>query len=258
MEYCEGEYDIVRIKIVNRKLLRQVHRVEAVRKYHCSAQAANSQWGETFVVVVDVDDDFVQVIQYLRGSVCGFSGRLPDVCCPKDKPVGDENFGSFWIEAKSRCLELLPCPLFSLLQESSRRSKAQLRHQVKTTLNLEPIMDIGQWQWWQHCTSQLVKCCEMFPHANRRMTKLMQWSTEAGLPGPLSVAAASHVETGLSSGPGESTWIPTTSTYNGDHLRSCTKPAPGPGGNACQGEEREEVPCAAATQCGQSNFWFGF
>ena len=43
MEYCEGEYDIVRIKIVNRKLLRQVHRVEAVRKYHCSAQAANSQ-----------------------------------------------------------------------------------------------------------------------------------------------------------------------------------------------------------------------
>ena len=90
------------------------------------------------------------------------------------------------------------------------------------------------------------------------MTKLMQWSTEAGPPGPLSVAAASHVETALSSGPGESTWIPTTSTYNGDHLRSCTKPAPGPGGNACQGEEREEVPCAAATQCGQSNFWFGF
>ena len=43
----------------------------------------------------DDDDDFVQVIQYLRGSVCGFSGRLPDVCCPKDKPVGDENFGSF-------------------------------------------------------------------------------------------------------------------------------------------------------------------
>ena len=40
--------------------------------------------------MVVVDDDFVQVIQYLRGSVCGFSGRLPDVCCPKEKPVGDK------------------------------------------------------------------------------------------------------------------------------------------------------------------------
>ena len=29
----------------------------------------------------------VEVILYLRKSVCGFSGRLPDVCCPGQIPV---------------------------------------------------------------------------------------------------------------------------------------------------------------------------
>ena len=48
-------------------------------------ELVNSGWGE-----VAHFHCFVQVIQYLRGSVCGFSGRLPDVCCPKEKPVGDE------------------------------------------------------------------------------------------------------------------------------------------------------------------------
>ena len=38
-----------------------------------------------------------------------------------------------------------------------------------------------------------------------------------------------------------------------DYFRSCTKPAPGPGGDKCEGEEREELPCAAPTQCGQSD-----
>jgi len=37
--------------------------------------------------------------------------------------------------------------------------------------------------------------------------------------------------------------------------RSCTNPAPGPGGNPCEGEEREELPCSAPTQCGVWSTW---
>ena len=46
--------------------------------------------------------------------------------------------------------------------------------------------------------------------------------------------------------------ISSSSVSYSNYFRSCTKPAPGPGGDKCEGEEREELPCAAATQCGQS------
>ena len=49
-------------------------------------EPANSYWANH-----NKHKYFPQVIRYLRGSVCGFSGRLPDVCCPKEKPVSDDS-----------------------------------------------------------------------------------------------------------------------------------------------------------------------
>ena len=44
-----------------------------------------------------------QVIQYLRKSVCGFSGRLPDVCCPEEKPVSRGGYPAA-LSLTPRCL----------------------------------------------------------------------------------------------------------------------------------------------------------
>jgi len=120
-----------------------------------------------------------EVIQYLRGSVCGFSGRLPDVCCPKEKPV----FGS-------------APPLPPVLPPSGEQPPEQ---QSSTEA---PVVH-GGWSAWSPLSACSVTC-------------------------------------------GNGTQFRT---------RSCTKPAPGPGGDKCEGEEREELPCAAPTQCGVWSNW---
>jgi len=123
-----------------------------------------------------------EVIRYLRGSVCGFSGRLPDVCCPKEKPV----FGT---------------PPLPPVQPPSGEQPAE----QSTTAKPPPPPPVvhGGWSAWSPLSGCSVTC-------------------------------------------GDGTQFRT---------RSCTNPAPGPGGNPCEGEEREELPCSAPTQCGVWNAW---
>jgi len=171
-----------------------------------------------------------EVIGYLRKSVCSFSGFLPDVCCPEEKPT----FG----------------------EEVTITTTT-----TTTTTTTPPPAQESSWSSWSPYSSCTVTC------GGGTQSRTRACSQEGECEGEGKEEKACGTEecgvNGTWSSWGE--WSVCSQSCGGGNqtrARECNDPAPSNGGNDCEGEKNDSQECGKdecpkvveiPSQCGQTN-----
>jgi len=166
-----------------------------------------------------------EVIGYLRKSVCSFTGFLPDVCCPEQKPT----FGEL----------------------------------ITTTPTPETVK--GSWSAWSPYSSCTVSCGGGTQFRTRACSISKEGGCEGEGREERECGATECEVHGAWSSWGEwSNCTVSCGGGNQTRERECNDPAPANGGDECEGEVREAQDCnedecsvEIPTECGQTKFLTG-